>query len=110
MSRQPGRRDDEAGDVEDWCQGLYSREGPEYPEMDGVCSFRWSAGTLMTFREACLVGWQAGRGGRVGWEADGVGQRGQECLGCSSEGGNPGRKQVQKKVALWAGKAVSEVC
>ena len=55
----------------------------------------------MTFREeACLVGWQMGRGRRVGWEADGVGQRGQECLGCSSEGGNPGRKQVQKKVAL----------
>lgn len=39
-----------------------------------------------------------------------VGQRGQEGLGCSGEGGNPGRKQLQNEVVLWAGKTVSKGC
>lgn len=53
-----------------------------------------------------------GGAGRVDREASGEAvmgdQRGQECLVCSGEGGNPGRKQVQEDVALQAGKTISE--
>lgn len=37
----------------------------------------------------------------AGQEAIMMGQRGQEHLDCSGEGGNPGRKQIHKEVALW---------
>lgn len=33
-----------------------------------------------------------------------------ERSGCSGEGGNPGRKQLQNEVTLWAGRMVSEGC
>ena len=39
----------------------------------------------------------------AGQEAIMIGQRGQEHLDCICEGGNPGRKQVQKEVVLWSG-------
>ena len=87
LEQAPGK-----GDA-DWGQ---SRKTLNILGKNGVRSCRQSTSTLLTFGEACLV--------------VGSGQGGQEGLGCSGEGENPGRKQLQNEVALWAGKIVFKGC